>query len=59
MLYLHAVAAAGGDGGVADVAGDPTPVKKFRYRPGTVALREIRQYQKTTSLLIQKLPFSR
>ncbi|KIM90888.1 hypothetical protein PILCRDRAFT_58946 [Piloderma croceum F 1598] len=33
--------------------------KKHRYRPGTVALREIRKYQKSTDLLIQKLPFSR
>lgn len=30
-----------------------------RYRPGTVALREIRKYQKTTDLLIRKLPFQR
>ena len=30
-----------------------------RYRPGTVALREIRKYQKSTELLIRKLPFSR
>lgn len=30
-----------------------------RYRPGTVALREIRKYQKSTDLLIQKLPFAR
>lgn len=30
-----------------------------RYRPGTVALREIRHYQKTTDLLIRKLPFAR
>jgi histone H3/H4 len=33
--------------------------RKFRHRSGTVALREIRKYQKTTELLIQKLPFSR
>ena len=34
-------------------------VKKTRkYRPGTVALWEIRQFQKSTELLIQKLPFS-
>lgn len=33
--------------------------KKPRYKPGTVALREIRRYQKTTELLIAKLPFSR
>jgi histone H3/H4 len=31
----------------------------IRYRPGTVALREIRRYQRSTSLLIPKLPFSR
>lgn len=30
-----------------------------RYRPGTVALREIRYYQKTSDLLIRKLPFAR
>ncbi|CED85142.1 histone h3 [Phaffia rhodozyma] len=33
--------------------------KPHRYRPGTVALREIRKYQRSTELLIQKLPFSR
>ncbi|XP_059952533.1 uncharacterized protein LOC132488411, partial [Mesoplodon densirostris] len=31
--------------------------KPHRYRPGTVALREIRCYQKSTELLIRKLPF--
>ena len=37
-----------------------TGVKKpRRYRPGTVALREIRKYQKTTDLLLPKAPFSR
>ena len=30
-----------------------------RYKPGTVALREIRKYQKSTELLIRKLPFQR
>jgi len=33
--------------------------KPHRYRPGTVALRQIRRYQKTTELLIRKLPFQR
>uniref|UniRef100_M8C3Z9 Histone H3.2 n=1 Tax=Aegilops tauschii TaxID=37682 RepID=M8C3Z9_AEGTA len=33
--------------------------KPRRYRPGTVALREIRKYQKGTELLIKKLPFQR
>lgn len=38
----------------------PQGVKKpHRYRPGTVALREIRRYQKSTDLLIRKLPFQR
>lgn len=36
------------------------PVKKpRRFRPGTVALREIRRYQKSTELLMRKLPFQR
>ena len=33
--------------------------KKRRYRPGTVALREIRKYQKSTNLLFPKLAFTR
>ena len=33
--------------------------KRYRYRPGTVALKQIRQYQKSTELLIRKLPFQR
>jgi hypothetical protein len=33
--------------------------KKHRYRPETVALREIRKCQKSTALLIRKLPFAR
>jgi len=33
--------------------------KSHRYRPGTVALREIRKYQKSTELLLRKLPFQR
>ena len=50
----------------------PTPIKdegkdktanvaksKRRFRPGTVALREIRRYQKGTDLLIRKQPFQR
>ncbi|KAJ7920068.1 hypothetical protein B0H13DRAFT_1605714 [Mycena leptocephala] len=31
--------------------------RPHRFRPGTVALREIWKYQKTTELLIRKLPF--
>lgn len=37
----------------------PNTRKKPRYKPGTVALREIRRYQKSTDLLLLKLPFSR
>jgi len=33
--------------------------RPHRYRPGTVALREIRRYQKSTEMLIRKLPFQR
>lgn len=33
--------------------------KTRRYRPGTVALKEIRRYQKSTDLLLLKLPFQR
>lgn len=35
------------------------PQKRRRYRPGTVALRDIRRYQKSTDLLIKKMPFQR
>jgi len=33
--------------------------KQYRYRPGTVALREIRQYQKSGDTLLRKMPFQR
>ena len=33
--------------------------KPHRFRPGTVALRQIRKYQKSTELLLRKLPFQR
>ena len=35
----------------------PAPKKKHRFKPGTVALREIRKFQRSTDLLIKKLPF--
>ncbi|KAJ7836956.1 hypothetical protein B0H13DRAFT_2106320 [Mycena leptocephala] len=34
-------------------------LKTHRFRPGTVALREIRRYQKSTNNLIRRLPFQR
>lgn len=48
------------------VAADPAvvvsgkkPRKKYRAKPGRKALRDIRRYQKSTELLIPKLPFQR
>lgn len=35
------------------------PKMPHRFRPGTVALREIRKFQKSTDFLIRKLPFQR
>jgi hypothetical protein len=45
--------------GVNTRTASPNTRKKPRYKPGTVALREIRRYQKSTDLLLLKLPFSR
>lgn len=39
--------------------GLPKVKKMHRFRPGTVALREIRRYQRSTELLIRKVPFGR
>ncbi|KKK15409.1 hypothetical protein P175DRAFT_0484190 [Aspergillus ochraceoroseus IBT 24754] len=40
--------------------GDPTPHGRTRrYKPGTVALKEIRKYQRSYDLLLRKLPFAR
>ncbi|KAH9451272.1 hypothetical protein MJO28_009205 [Puccinia striiformis f. sp. tritici] len=44
---------------VSDAASTNKPKKPHRYRPGTVALREIRHFQKSTDLLMRKLPFAR
>ena len=51
----EAAAAAFGGGG----AGAGKLRKPFRYRPGTRALKEIRKFQKSTDLLVRKLPFAR
>ena len=40
-----------------NTGGVKKPRKPHRYRPGTLALMEIRRYQKGTELLIRKLPF--
>ncbi|ORY69494.1 histone-fold-containing protein [Pseudomassariella vexata] len=53
-------ASRGGKRASAAQPGDPVPVgRKRRYRPGTLALREIRRLQNGTELLMRKLPFSR
>lgn len=39
--------------------GDPVEPRKRRHKSGTVALREIKKFQKSTDLLIRKLPFAR
>lgn len=40
--------------------GDPIPQRhKRRYKPGTLALKEIRRYQKSTDFLLRKIPFTR
>ncbi|KAK4169465.1 putative histone H3-like centromeric protein CSE4 [Cladorrhinum sp. PSN259] len=45
---------------VGAVKRDPVPQgRKRRYRPGTLALKEIRRYQSSTDLLLLKLPFAR
>lgn len=40
-------------------SGAPMIKRPHRFRPGTVALREIRRYQKSTDLLLKRLPFQR
>ncbi|KAK3763727.1 hypothetical protein RRG08_021399 [Elysia crispata] len=45
-------------GGKVAPRGTRSPVKR-RRRPGTKALLEIRKYQKSTNLLLRKLPFAR
>jgi len=40
-------------------AAGPVAPRPHRYKPGTVALREIRRYQKSTEVLIRRLPFQR
>ena len=55
-------------GGSSNLLWEASPQKEFlqagkvkktrKYQPGTVALHEIQQFQKSTELLIWKLPFS-
>lgn len=56
---LLAVANNNVDGVGAPVITGKKPRKPYRAKPGKKALRDIRRYQKTTELLIPKLPFQR
>ena len=59
QIGLKSNPATTGAGGSA-ARGKAGGIKKLRrYRPGPAALREIRRYQKSTELLIRKLPFQR
>ena len=61
--YRRALGGKKVDTSLASVAGKAISMvsvkKPYRYRPGTLALREIRRYQKSTDLLIRKMPFQR
>lgn len=46
-------------GRVRGASGETGGGRKRRARPGTAALREIRRYQRSTELLLRRLPFSR
>ena len=44
--------------GMKNMGSTGSPKRPMRWLPGTVALREIQRYQKSTELLIRKLPFN-
>ena len=46
-------------GGIKKNAAGGDEKRKIRFRPGTVALREIRRYQKSTKNLLPRAPFHR
>ena len=63
-LLTKAARLGGGSALFTEAGRKPAPAtggvkKHHRYRPGTVALREIRRYQKSTELLLRKAPFER
>ncbi len=58
-VYTNLGGARNGGYGSGKAPGSGGVKKPHKYRPGTVALREIRRYQKSTDLLIKKLPFQR
>lgn len=54
-----AVAAPAGEGGEGTEPDVPKIKHAHRWRPGTVSIREIRKYQKSTEMMIPKMPFKR
>jgi histone H3 len=59
QLATHKARAAGQTAGKTAIRAQGGVKKPHRFRPGTVALREIRKYQKQTDLLLPRLPFQR
>ena len=49
----------GRKGGKSPSKSAPAERRKIRFKPGTVALREIKRYQKSTDMLIPRAPFQR
>ncbi len=45
--------------GAAEVSTAAVTHRRHKFRPGTVAIREIRRYQKTTEPLLKRTPFTR
>ena len=58
-LTSHPAVAGTGKAPRTQMRADQKKRKAQRYRPGTVALREIRRYQKSSELLIRRMPFQR
>ena len=58
-LTSHPAAAGMGKAPQTQVRVGQKKMRPQRYRPGTVALREIRRYQRSSDLLIQRMPFQR
>ena len=46
-------------GGMKKASQDNDDKRKIRFKPGTVALREIKRYQKSHALLLPRAPFQR
>ena len=58
-LANHPAVAGSGKAPRTQIYGGQKKRRPQRYRPGTVALREIRRYQRSSELLIRRMPFQR